>query len=143
VKAHQDDDKSYEELDLWGRMNCDADKMAEKFRKLMDDGDVKALKEGFFTDLMEVGITVNGVKATSHILHQIRLHIQGSKHRKYLQVKHEWDNATWNSIDWKGLKSGFLSLGPLKQVKTSKSIHGWLNTHCLKSKISPDAPDLH
>jgi hypothetical protein len=26
------------------------------------------------------------------------------------------------------LKSGFLSLGPLKWVKTSKSIHGWLNT---------------
>jgi hypothetical protein len=52
-------------------MNCDADKMAEKFRKLMDDGDVKALKEGFFTDLMEVGITVNGVKVTSHILHQL------------------------------------------------------------------------
>jgi hypothetical protein len=52
-------------------MNCDADKMGEKFRELMDDGDVKALKEGFFTDLMEVAITVNGVKVTSHILHQI------------------------------------------------------------------------
>jgi hypothetical protein len=72
VKAQQDDDKLYEELDLWGRMNCDADKMAEKFPKLMDDGDVKALKEGFFTDSMEVGITVNGVKVTSHILHQIK-----------------------------------------------------------------------
>jgi hypothetical protein len=143
VKAHQDDDKPYEELDLWGRMNCDADKMAEKFRKLMDDGDVKALKEGFFIDSMEVGITVKGVKVTSHILHQIRLHIQGSKHRKYLQDKHEWDNATWNSIDWKGLKSGFLSLGPLKRVKTSKSMHGWLNTGSQKSKISPDATESH
>jgi hypothetical protein len=74
-------------------MNCDADKMAEKFWKLMDDGDVK--REGFFTDLMEVGITVNGVKVTSHILHQILLHIQGSKPQKYLQEKHEWNNATW------------------------------------------------
>jgi hypothetical protein len=143
VKAHQDDDKPYKELDLWGRMNCNANKMAEKFRKLMDDGDVKALKEGFFTDSMEVGITVKGVKVTSHILHQIRLHIQGSKHRKYLQEKHEWDNATWNSIDWKGLKSGFLSLGPLKRVKTSKSTHGWLNTGSQKSKISPDATESH
>jgi hypothetical protein len=124
-------------------MNCDADKMAEKFRILMDDGDVKALKEGFFTDSMEVGITVNGVKVTSHILHQILLHIQGSKQQKYLQEKHEWNNATWNSIDSKGLKSGFLSLGPLKQVKTSKSIHGWLNTGQQKSKIFPDATDLH
>jgi hypothetical protein len=143
VKAHQDDDKPYEELDLWGQMNCDANKMAKKFRNLMDDGDVKALKEGFFTNSMEVGITVKGVKVISHILHQIRLHIQGSKHRKYLQDKHEWDNATWNSIDWKGLKSGFLSLRPLKRVKTSKSMHGWLNTGSQKSKISPDATESH
>jgi hypothetical protein len=31
VKAHQDDKQPYEELDIWGRMNCDADKLAEKF----------------------------------------------------------------------------------------------------------------
>jgi hypothetical protein len=37
--------------------------------------------------LMEVGITVNGMKVTSHILHQIWLHIQGSKHQKY----HKWN----------------------------------------------------
>jgi hypothetical protein len=71
IKAHQDEKKPYEELDLWGQLNCDANKMAEKFRKLMDDGDVKALKEGFFTDSMDVGIEVDGVKVTSHLLHQI------------------------------------------------------------------------
>jgi len=80
----------------------------------MDDGDVKSLKEGFFTDSMEVGIKVDGVKVTSHLVHQIQMHIQGSKHRKYLQDKLNWDDAMWNSIDWKGLKSGYLSLGPLK-----------------------------
>jgi hypothetical protein len=37
----------------------------------MDSGDVKALKEGSFMDLMEVGIEVNGVKVMLHILHQI------------------------------------------------------------------------
>jgi hypothetical protein len=100
VKAHQDDKKPHKDLDKWGRMNCDADKMAEKFRKLMDDGDVKSLKEGFFIDSMEVGITVKGVKVTSHITHQIWLHIQGSKHQKYLQKKHEWDDAMYNSINW-------------------------------------------
>jgi hypothetical protein len=61
-------------------MNCDANGLAEKLRKLMDDGDVKPLKEGFFTDSMELGILVDGVKVTFHLLHQIRLKIQGSKH---------------------------------------------------------------
>jgi hypothetical protein len=37
----------------------------------MDDGDVKPLKEGFFTNSMEVSILVDEVKVTSHLLHQI------------------------------------------------------------------------
>ena len=32
---------------------------------------------------------------------------------------------------------------PLKRIKTSKSMHGWLNTGQQKSKISPDATELH
>jgi hypothetical protein len=71
VKAHQDDKKQYKDLDIWGQMNCKANGLAEKFRKLMDDGDVKPLKEGFFTNSMEVGILVDEVKVTSHLLHQI------------------------------------------------------------------------
>jgi hypothetical protein len=50
VKAHQDDKKPYEDLNIWSQINCVTDGLAEKFRKLMDDGDVKPLKEGFFTD---------------------------------------------------------------------------------------------
>jgi hypothetical protein len=71
----------------------------------MDDGDVKPLKEGFFNNLMKVGISVDEVKVASHLLHQIRLKIQGSKHRKYLQDKHGWENTVWNSLDWQGIKS--------------------------------------
>jgi hypothetical protein len=54
--------------------------MAEKFWKLVDSGNVQALKEGFFMDLMEVGIEVKGVMITLYIFHQIQMHIQGSKH---------------------------------------------------------------
>jgi hypothetical protein len=69
VKAHQDDKKPCEELNIWGHLKRNADNMAEKFQKLMDSGDVKALKEGFFMDSMEVGIKVNGVKVMLYILH--------------------------------------------------------------------------
>ncbi len=61
----------------------------------------------------------------------------------YLQDRHKWDDTTWNSINWKGLKSGYLSLGPLKWIKTSKSMHGWLNTGWQKLKMSLDAPESH
>jgi hypothetical protein len=78
VQAHQDDKKQNEELNMWGCLNCAATKMAEKFWKLMDTGDVKALKEGFSMDLMEVGIDAYGMKVPSYILHQIQMHIQGA-----------------------------------------------------------------
>jgi hypothetical protein len=61
----------YEDLDQWGQLNCDAGKLAEKFWVLMDNGDVRALKERFFTDSMEVGIEVDAIKVTSRLLHQI------------------------------------------------------------------------
>jgi hypothetical protein len=54
-----------------GQTNCNANGLVEKFRKLMDEGDMKPLKEGFFTNLMEVGISVDEVKVMSHHLHQI------------------------------------------------------------------------
>jgi hypothetical protein len=44
-----------------GRLNCDADKLAKQFQKLMDDGVIRPLQEGFFTKSMEVGISVNWV----------------------------------------------------------------------------------
>ena len=34
-------------------------------------------------------------------------------------------------------------LGPLKRIKTSKHLHGWLNTGRQKQKVSPDATDAH
>jgi hypothetical protein len=34
VKAHQDDKKPYNNLDIWDRMNCDADELAEKFQNI-------------------------------------------------------------------------------------------------------------
>jgi hypothetical protein len=58
------------ELTLWHQLRWVKDHQDDK-DLIMDDGDVKPLKEGFFTDLMEVGILVDGVKVTSHLVHQI------------------------------------------------------------------------
>jgi hypothetical protein len=84
----------------------------------MDSREVKAITEGFYMEQMAEGIKVHGWLITSHVTHKNHLHIQGSKHHKYLWDRHEWTDAVWNSIDWQGLKSGFLSLGPLKHIKT-------------------------
>ena len=93
VKAHQDDKRPYDELDIWGHMNCDADQVAMNFRTRIDNGNIKPIQEGFFTERMAVCITIDGRKITSHVLHKIQLHIQGQKHQTYLQNKHKWDDV--------------------------------------------------
>jgi hypothetical protein len=80
VKAHHNEKIPYADLDLWGQLNCDADKLAERFWKLMGDGVIKPMKEGFFTDSMDVGISVDSIEGTSHLLHQFCLNIQWRKH---------------------------------------------------------------
>jgi hypothetical protein len=49
----------------------------------------------------------------------------------------------WSSIDWAAMKGSYLSLSPLQWIKTSKHVHGWLNTGQQNSKISPDVIDAH
>ena len=142
MKAHQDDKHPYQELDIWGCMNCDANKITTSFHGHMDQGDTP-IWEGFFTPSSKVCLSLEGKHVTSNFQHSIHQHIQGSKHCQYLQQKHGWDNAVWNSIDWAAMKGLYLTLGPLKWIKTSKCVHGWLNTGQQKSKISLDAVDAH
>jgi hypothetical protein len=85
IKAHQDDKCPYEDLNIWCCMNCDADRIAEKFREWIDNREVKPIEEGFPIKQMAVSITVDCKWITSHVLHKIHLHIQGSKHQTYLQ----------------------------------------------------------
>jgi hypothetical protein len=37
----------YEDLDVWGHLNCNADEMATNFWLQMDSGEVVAITEGF------------------------------------------------------------------------------------------------
>jgi hypothetical protein len=43
---------------------------------------------------MEVGVSVDEVKVSSQLLHQIHLKIQGSKKHKYLQDKNDSNDVT-------------------------------------------------
>jgi hypothetical protein len=99
VKAHQDDKQPYQDLDIWGHMNCDADKLATSFHECMDRKEVMSIQEGFFTPSSKVCLYDKGKCVSSTFQQSIHQHIQGSKHCQHLQWKHAWDNAMWNSID--------------------------------------------
>jgi hypothetical protein len=54
------------------------------------------------------------------------MHVQGSKHQAYLQDRHDWDNSTWNSIDWKGIKSGWVSFAGTLEANKNLKEYAWL-----------------
>jgi hypothetical protein len=71
--------KPYTDLDIWGQTNCDADQIANNFCLQMESGEVRPIQEGLFESSANVSLIVNGVCITSHYLHKMCLHIQGSK----------------------------------------------------------------
>jgi len=113
-----------------GWMNVDADALAESFCLKMESGSEKAITEGALVEAVEVSLLIDGKRIPSHYAHKTQSYVQGKKHRKYLQEKHEWDDETWTrcSLDLPALKSAFLTLDPIKCISCSKRIHGWLNT---------------
>ena len=120
VKSHQDKSVLYEELGMAGRMNVDANRIAEVFRLRMQRSKETSLDEGAWTPGMETCLIIEGKQVQSHYAHRTQLHVQGNKHRHYLQGQHGWHDKEWDSIDWRALKSVFLSLGPLQQISCSK-----------------------
>lgn len=58
VKAHQDDKCLYQELDIWGCMNCNANKIATRLCAQMDRGEVMPIREGYFTLSSKVWLSV-------------------------------------------------------------------------------------
>lgn len=143
VKGHQDKETPYESLPIAGRMNVDADRLAEQFRLRMEAGLESVIREGLHVPSMGISISVRGVRITSRYSHTIRAMIQGRKHREYLQERHGWNNETWRMIDHGSLTTAYLCQGPLQRIQCSKMMHGWLNTGRQKKKISPNAVDSH
>jgi len=70
VKSHQDRKKLYEDLDMKGRMNVDANALAESFRLKMESGAEKTVTEGALVEAIEVALLINGKRITSHYAHK-------------------------------------------------------------------------
>ena len=109
-------------------MNFDAEKMAEQFWKLLNDGNVEALNKGFFTDSMVVW-------------HDSELRKGYLSHSPPDKIAHKGKQATQTPSRPARMEQCNLEqyrLGrtevrvpvsrTLKSVKISKSMHGWLNT---------------
>ncbi len=93
-----------------------------------------------FFPTSRICLVVNGQRITARFADSIRFHINGTKHRRYLQnLNPTWTDTIWNSIDMEGFGIAFNSLCLQERRKTSKMLHGWWNTGHQRKKISPQA----
>ncbi len=124
-------------------LNCNGDKMAERFWKLRDSGDVKALKEGFFMDLREVGNQCQwGEGHVTHSPPDMNAYPREQASQVSSRQSQQMEQCHMTEHRLEGMKSGYLLLRALKWIKM-KRVHGWLNTGRQKSKIFADAVESH
>jgi hypothetical protein len=56
--------------------------------------------------------------------------------RVYLQERHDWDDATWDIIDWHGFDKAMRSRNPTMQRRISKFVNGWWNVGKQRRRIN-------
>jgi hypothetical protein len=67
-----------------------------------------------------VSVYINNVRLVNNIEESIRFHIDGYHLRQYTQRKHDWIDATWDSIDFASFGSFYNSLLPADQSQHTK-----------------------
>jgi hypothetical protein len=122
---------------VWpARLNVMADSLATAYYNSMDQRNQSSSNPQFFTS-SKVSLLVNGQQITANPAAAIRFHINGTRHRQFLQqTRPGWSkDQVWNSIDFESFGGAYKSIAPTKQPNISKLIHGWLNTGAQRAKI--------
>ena len=137
VKAHQDTDTPYKDLPWPARLNVMADSLATAFYNNMDQRTQPSRNPQFFPS-SRVSLLVNGQRITANPAAAIRFHINGTRHRQFLQqTRTGWNkDSVWNSIDFESFGGAYKTISPTLRPKISKLVHGWLNTGTQRVKIN-------
>ena len=120
VKAHQDNTISYDKLSFTARLNIDADFLATRYRhhgRLRNSERVDHRRE------QQVSLCINGTPITCQYDACIRFHVNGFHHQQYVQQHHQWDNGTWDSVDFYTFGRHFKRLRPSHRIQHFKFVH--------------------
>jgi hypothetical protein len=134
VKGHQDRQRPRNELQLDAKANCIADDVCTETHH-RHPGEVGRLPDwipGTGAALLHNGKLVSKKQddyvttaATAPRLRK-RLITKSKRHDPFLD--RDWDTATFDDIDWKGVRSSFGRLSKGRQFQLSKYAHNWTPT---------------
>ena len=140
VQSHQDKQGQIQlsKLQNNAQLNVLADGLATEY---YNHGLHRPLHQPHFYPSTKVSLVVNKQRATAQYYDIIRFHINGTKHKLFLQSSRPgWNTErVWSSIDMEGLGIAFKTLSKPLQHKHCKMMHGWWNTGHQRATITPDS----
>jgi hypothetical protein len=119
IKAHQDDQQSFQNLSRKAQLNCICDHAA-KFR-IAADG-IKKPEQSRLFPLESVGVFVHGEKMTSDMGGSIRYWAHYQLAREYYHKHNILSHEQFDVIDWKSIHSTLHDLPRLFQLWASKHV---------------------
>jgi hypothetical protein len=121
-------------------MNMRPDELAEEYRANNQGPTRSAALSKSNTEPIPgqcIQLIVNGFAVTQSHAKWIRYQITGYVMRKYLQERHDWDDPTWDTIDWHGFEKAIRSRPPTMQRRISKFVNGcWWNVGKQRRRIN-------
>ncbi len=125
IKAHQDDQRSFQNLSRKAQLNCICNH-ATTFR-IAKDG-TKKLEPGKMFPFESVGVFVQGEKMTSDTGGHIRYRVHHQLARTYYQEHNLLSHEQFDAIDWKSVHNTLHNLRRLFQLWASKHVLGIAGT---------------
>jgi hypothetical protein len=123
VRAHQDNSMAYDKLPVSARLNVDADFLATRYRQ---HGRFRAIASVDHRSDQQISLYINGTPVTSQYDDCIRFHVNGYHLRQYVQQRHQWNNGTWDMIDFHTFGQHFKRLRPNHRGQHFKFVHDQL-----------------
>jgi hypothetical protein len=143
IKAHQDNQKSFQNLSRKAQLNCICNHAA-KFR-IAKDGTKKS-EPGKMFPLESVGVFVQGEKMTSNMGGHIQYRADHQLAWTYYQEHNLLSHEQFNAINWKSVHNMLHNLPRLFQLWASKNVFGIAGTMKFLSHQdgrSPLCPSCH
>lgn len=140
IKGHQDRTKSYDKLPLRAQLNIDADKLAEQWLQQHQDFDHSQVPI-LPTSGCQLHLTPGTI---THNLKQELVQARTANNlRKHLCKKFEWDDATFEDVDWTNHGIALKRLGKHRKTLV-KYLHSFtpvgVRAHMYDKRYPPECP---
>ena len=127
VKSHQNNNEG-QELSEYAKMNERADDLATEARMEAKDGFLPVQPKQIYNKA-NITLTIKGLVVSKDIKGLVSIALYGEDIRKYLKEKYDWDEVTFQKIDWDAHEHELSVIQGLHKISVYKLIHRWQPTN--------------